>query len=142
LPSPGATRLPPKCFRLIEVRVNDQLIPVQIITNEEDPDYIEYLAKPNLPTLDGAKVYFSFEVLQSTHYGFVSSAIKRLTRNVATTLNYAASAEIQNVWATNSFLSEGAVRELRDVPRSLTVKADGWVMPKGSCVFSWNSEGG
>jgi len=102
-------------------------------------DIVEYVAKSELPSLDGAKVWFTFDVMQSTVYGFVGSCVRRLTRDVSVTLSHADAEEITDVWSASAFLAEKQVRIVGDIPGLKTVKADGWVLPKGVTVFSWTS---
>ncbi len=142
LPSPGENKLPKECFRMIEVRINDISVPFEKLTKNEDPDYVEYIAKPAISSLNESKIYYSFEVMQSMHFGFVSMHLKRVCHEVASTLNFSEAPEIKNVWVSTAFLNDGHVREIHDIPRSITVKADGWVLPKGATFFTWNTING
>lgn len=139
LPSPGENRLPIECFKMIDLKINDRPIRFQRLTNDEDPDYIEYMAESDLLSLNESKIYYSFEVMQSMYFGFVSIHLKRMCHEFSSTLNFSEASEIKDVWASTSFLNDGHIREIRDIPRSITVKADGWVLPKGATFFSWNN---
>jgi hypothetical protein len=140
LPTPSAKSLPPLAFVVQEVRINDKPIKCSMLSAANDLNAIEFLAESGLESLDGAKVWFRFEVLQSMVYGYVSYGVKRLSKDVTVRLNYAGAPDVDHVASFPHFFAQNSIRDnIIDAPKSNTVHADGWVFPKGAAVFSWSS---
>jgi hypothetical protein len=142
LPSLGETTLPQEAFVLKEVRIEDDPIAFATTKHSDARQHIEYSAPTGRQTLDGVKVKFVFEVMQSMDYGFVSIHFSRLSKDPAVTLNYSKAKSISHVHTIVHMLAEKKIRisESDNSLKWIKVKADGWVLPGGGAAFSWERQ--
>lgn len=129
-------QFPENAFVIKQVRINDLEVAINKTSPDENREYIEF-STADIANLDGSKIRFLYEVKQSMAYGFVSAHIKKLTRDASFTYNYSQANDIEHVWTSTGLLAERQVREINDGPKSVVVKADGWILPKGAIMFTW-----